>query len=303
MPELPEVETMRRIVERELVGRGVETVDLRLAKLIRTSPLPNLDLLIDQRVVEADRRAKVLIVGFSGDLSLLAHFKLSGQLAVEAADGRRSVAGHPVPDPVGTYPHKATHVIVEFRGGVRLYLSDVRQFGWLRLMPTADVPAALERFRFGPEAVGPEAITTDHLANRLARRRIPIKLALLDQGVVAGLGNIYVDEALHDARLHPETPAHQLGLVDVGRLRASIVWALEQGLTQGGAKIVHNRAYPIDGFPRVHARVGDRCETCGTTIVKTRVGARGTYLCPVCQPVMTSPAAVPSFTDESPILA
>ena len=281
---------MRRIVERALVGSEVAAIDLRLPKLLRTSPLPSLDPLIGRCVVAARRRAKVLVVDFSRDLSLMAHFKLSGQLAVEAADGRRRVAGHPVPDPAGAYPHKATHVIIDFLDGARLYLSDVRQFGWLRLMPSAEVEAALARFRFGPEGVGPQAIAAKELAARLARRRIPLKAALLEQSVVAGLGNIYVDEALHDARLHPSIAANTLGDDEVERLRASIAWALEQGMAQGGAKIVRNRAYPIAGFPRVHARAGDACERCAAPIVKTRVGDRATYLCPVCQPAPPAPA-------------
>ena len=283
MPELPEVETMRRIVERELVGRTAETFDLRLPKLLRGSPLSSLEVLVGRRLLAARRRAKVLVVDWEGGLSWLAHFKLAGPLAVEHADGVRRVAGHPVPDPAGPYPHKATHLIVLFAGGTRLYHSDVRQFGWLRLMASGEVDEALAAFGFGPEGVGPAAITAPQLAARLARRRIPVKLALLDQGVVAGLGNIYVDEALHRARLHPTRPANGLADEELVRLHEAIGWSLERGTEQGGAKIVHHRAYPRDGFPQVHARAGEACPSCGTPIVKIRVGARGTYLCPLCQ--------------------
>jgi formamidopyrimidine-DNA glycosylase len=294
VPELPEVETIRRIVERELAGRTLESVDLRLPKLVRASPLPDLAALLGQRVLAARRRAKVLIVDWSADLSLLAHFKLAGQLAVQHADGTRHVAGHPVPDPAGPYPHKTTHLILGFSGGTVAYLSDVRQFGWLRLLPTADVPHTIAAFNFGPEAVGPDLIPLPALAARLARRSIPLKLALLDQKVLAGLGNIYVDEALHRAKLHPTRPANSLDPDELARLHAAIPWSLERGIEQGGAKIVHNRAYPRDGFPQVHARAGEPCPTCATPILKTRVGARGTYLCPVCQPsaVNTEPSAV-----------
>jgi len=283
VPELPEVETMRRIVARELGGRRLAAVDLRLPKLLRDSPLPSLDPLVGRRLLGARRRAKVLVVDWEGDLSWLAHFKLAGQLAVEHPDGGRLVAGHPVPDPAGPYPHKATHLVLRFQDGTLLYHSDVRQFGWLRLMPTEAVEAALAAFAFGPEGVGPEAIAPEDLAARLARRRIPIKPALLDQGIVAGLGNIYVDEALHRARLHPTRPANRLDAAELERLHEAIGWALERGTEQGGAKIVHNRAYPRDGFPQVHARGGEPCPTCATPIVKIRVGGRGTYLCPSCQ--------------------
>ena len=285
MPELPEVETIRRIVERELVGRVLEAAELRLPKLMRSSPMPDLEVLVGRHILAARRRAKVLVVDWSSDLSLMAHFKLTGQLAIEHAHGGRHVAGHPVPDPSGPYPHKATHLIARFSDGATMYLSDVRQFGWLRLLPTADVEAALAVFAFGPEGAGAEPISAAVLGERLSRRRIPIKLALLDQSVVAGLGNIYVDEALHKARVHPNRPANALDAVELARLAAAIPWSLERGLEQGGAKIVRQKAYPRDGFPQVHAREGEPCQTCGTAIVKTRVGSRGTYLCPTCQPL------------------
>lgn len=284
VPELPEVETIRRIVERELVGRTLSSVEVRVPKLLRGSPMTSLDPLVGRRLTGARRRAKVLVIDWSGSLSLLVHFKLAGQLAVMRADGVRSIAGHPVPDPLGPYPHKVTHVTMTFDNDVVTYISDVRQFGWLRLMPSADVEGALAAFKFGPEAVGPEGISRKELAERLARRGVAIKVALLDQGVLAGLGNIYVDEALHFARLHPSRPANQLTGDELDRLHDAIPWALERGIEQGGAKIVHHRAYPVDGFPDVHARQGEPCSTCGTPIVKTRVGDRGTYWCPTCQP-------------------
>ena len=283
MPELPEVETIRRNIEAALIGRAVDSVTLTLPKLLRDSPLPDLSVLRGRRVAGARRRAKVLVVDFEGDLSLMAHLKLAGQVAILAGDGRRLVAGHPVPDPNGTYPHKTTHLTVTFDDGTLLYLSDVRQFGWLRLMPTPEVEPTLEAFRFGPEGAG-KGIRADELGRRLARRRIPVKQALLDQAVLAGLGNIYVDEALHRAGIHPTQPANTLKPEDVDRLTTAIPWALSRGLDQGGAKIVNNRAYPRDGFPEVHGRAGESCPACGATVVKIRVGGRGTYLCPTCQP-------------------
>lgn len=283
MPELPEVETMRRIVERELTGRRLERIDLTLPKLLRDSPLPSLDPLVGQEVAGARRRAKVLVTDWTGGLSTMSHFMLAGQLAVERPGGVRSVAGHPVPNPAGAYPHKATHLVMGFDDGTTLWHSDIRQFGWLRLMPTEDVDQAIAAFGFGPEGVGPQRIALDELAARMARRRIPVKQALLDQEVVAGLGNIYVDEALHRARIHPARPANAVSPAELARLHEAIAWALERGIEQGGAKIVHQRAYPQDGFPAIHAREGEPCTTCGGPVVKTRVGGRGTYFCPVCQ--------------------
>ena len=285
MPELPEVETMRRIVERELTGRTLAAVEVRLPKLLRDSPLPTLDPLVGRQVIGARRRAKVLVVDWSGDLTLLAHMKLAGQIAVLRPDGQRHVAGHPVPDPTGPYPHKSTHAIFTFDDGTLLYYSDIRQFGWMRLMPSAGVADALDGFGFGPEAVGPDRISAPDLRARLGRRRVPVKVALLDQTVLAGLGNIYVDEALFRARVHPGQPANTLSDDAFAALYEAIPWALEEGIAQGGAKIVHNRAHPVNEFPAVHGREGEPCFRCGTPIVKIRVGGRGTYFCPTCQPL------------------
>jgi formamidopyrimidine-DNA glycosylase len=287
MPELPEVETIRRIVERELVGRTLTELELTLPKLVRDSPLPDLELLVGRTLLGADRRAKVLITHWSDGLSVLTHFKLAGQLAVLRPDGTRVVAGHPVPDPDGPFPHKATHLTLRF-GETIVYYSDIRQFGWWRLLPTDDVPAALGAFRFGPEGTGSNDFARDDLAARLQRRRIAVKQALLDQRVVAGLGNIYVDEALHRARIHPRQPANSLSPDEVDRLHAAIGWALDRGIEQGGAAIRRGRAFPRDGFPAVHARRDEPCTTCGAAIVKVTLGGRGTYYCPVCQPELAA---------------
>ena len=284
MPELPEVETIRRILEREVVGLTLSGVDLTLPKLLRESPIPDLGLLVDRTLLSADRRAKVLVTHWTGDLSVLTHFKLAGQLAVVKPDGRRLVAGHPVPDPEGVLPHKSTHLTLAFADRTTVYYSDLRQFGWWRIMPSADVAAALAAFAFGPEGTGGSGFDVDSLSERLGRRRIPVKSALLDQRVVAGLGNIYVDEALHRARLHPERPANNFSSCEIGALHEAIGWSLERGIEQGGADIRRNRAYPRNGFPAVHAREGEPCGRCGAAIVKVHLGGRGTYYCPECQP-------------------
>jgi formamidopyrimidine-DNA glycosylase len=239
----------------------------------------------------------VLTILFSNDLSLVVHFKLAGQFAVLRPDGERAYAGHPVPAPKGDYPHKTTHLTLRFDDGTVAYYSDVRQFGWMRLMPSEDVAAVIEQFGFGPEGTLADPIDTAALAARLARRTVPIKASLLDQGLIAGLGNIYVDEALFAARVHPARPSDSIDAAEIAALAETIPWALDRGIEQGGAKIIHSKAYPIDGFPQVHARQGEPCVVCGTAIVKTRVGGRGTYYCPTCQPDppgwVRPPATVP----------
>jgi formamidopyrimidine-DNA glycosylase len=298
MPELPEVETCRRIVERELSGLTIAQATLRLPKLMRFSPVQDLDVVVGRQLLGARRTAKVLTVDLSDQLSLVMHLKLSGQIAVHRPGGARYTAGHPVPDPAGDYPHKTTHLEFGFDDGSILYFSDLRQFGWMRLVPTTEVEALIGSFEFGPDAVDDASFTPVMLASQLSRRGVPVKTVLLDQKVVGGIGNIYVDEALHRAGIHPALPSNALTAVEIDRVFGAIGWAMERGLEQGGAKIVHGKAYPVDGFPAVHARAAEPCFACATPIVKIRVGQRGTYLCPVCQPTTIDSAA--SREAESP---
>jgi len=283
VPELPEVETVRRNSELALVGKRLVSIENRLPKLLRDSPIPDLSVLDGKVLLAVDRRAKVLTFRFEDDLALMLHLKLAGQWAIMLPGGDRLVAGHPIPDPVGPYPHKTTHITFTFEDGTIAYLSDVRQFGWVRVMPAEDVAAAIDAFGFGPEGTG--ELDAAALGAVFRRRGIPIKTLLLDQSVVAGLGNIYVDEVLYRAQVHPARAANAL---KPGQRRAiiyAIAPVLAEGIRQGGAKIIHNRARPVDGFPAVHGREGELCARCGTVIQKTRVGGRGTYFCPTCQVV------------------
>ena len=290
MPELPEVETVRRSVETYLSGKTVESVDVRLPKLLRDSPIPDASVLAGATVLGARRRAKVLAIDFSNELSLMIHLKLAGQWAIFLPDGSRIIAGHPVPAPDGPYPHKSTHADIHFTDGTLVHYSDIRQFGWWRILPTDDVQAAFDAFGFGPEGVG-APLDTAALSAKMATRGIPVKTLLLDQSFIAGLGNIYVDEVLHKARVNPAAPAKMVSAQKRKAIFEAIPWALEEGIKQGGAKIVNSVAYPIDNFPAVHGREGEQCFTCGTTILKTRVGQRGTYYCPKCQRMPRQPAS------------
>lgn len=282
MPELPEVETIRRYLERTVLEKTITDVVMRLPKLLLHSPLPDLSLLVGSHFTSSRRRAKLLILDSSNELSLLVHFKLSGQLAIIAPDGTRLVAGHPVPDPAGGFPHTVTHVEFSFDDGTVAYYSDVRQFGWMRLMHSSDIDAAIAAFRFGSEGFG-LPLDVKALGTVIRARRIPIKVLLLDQTFIAGLGNIYVDEALFTARIHPARVASSLSGPERTRLIEAVPVALGNGIKQGGAKIIHQRAFPIGNFPAVHGREGEPCVICGTSIEKSRVGGRGTYFCPRCQ--------------------
>jgi formamidopyrimidine-DNA glycosylase len=284
VPELPEVETIRRHLAEVLPGRTVTGVELRLPKLLKADPGRSLGDSIGQPVLGVDRRAKLLLLDFGGEQALIAHLKLTGQIVHQSAAGERRCGGHPVPAFDAPMPHKSTHLIVTFDDGGTLFLTDIRQFGVLRLVGAERVPALLAAEGFGPDALDP-ALTPARLSERLrARPNARLKPVLLDQTVIAGLGNIYVDEALYSARLHPLRTPGSLTPDETARLLAGIRDALEHGLSQGGFTILNGRARPLDGYPRVHGLAGAPCPACGTPIVKTVVGGRGTYLCPACQP-------------------
>ena len=289
VPELPEVETARRHSETALVGLTLVSAVTTLPKLLRDSPIPDLAVLEGRRLESVGRRSKILVFNFEGGLTMLAHLKLAGQWAIFRPDGQRLTAGHPVPAFAGPYPHKTTHVTFTWSDGSIAYFSDVRQFGWLRIMPTDDVTAALAVFSLGPEAAGP--LDRPALSARMRTRRIPIKALLLDQGFIAGLGNIYVDEVLFRALVHPARVSASLTAAQRNAILDAVNPVIAEGIRQGGAKIIHQVAIPDRDFPAVHGREGKPCFSCGTTILKTRVAGRGTYVCPSCQKPPRVPAS------------
>ncbi len=270
------------MVETHLTGRTVTGVEVSLPKLLRQSEITDPAVLIGRAITGARRRGTVLDIGFSGDLDVLIHFKLAGQLAIDLPDGTRYVAGHPVPKFDGELPHKSTHAKITFDDGRIAWYSDIRQFGWLNILPSDDVPAVLEALAIGPEATEP--VDVSRLAGLFARRSVPVKAVLLDQGVLAGLGNIYVDEVLFASGIHPATSAKTLDVGEIETIAGHIPTVLAEGIRQGGATIIHGKAVPDNQFPAVHGREGEGCFRCGTVIVKTRVAGRGTYYCPTCQP-------------------
>jgi formamidopyrimidine-DNA glycosylase len=268
MPELPEVETVRRSLAGVLAGRRIaETTRISWERTI-AEPAPELfrELLRDRLITGVDRRAKYLIIRLDRGESLVVHLRMTGRLTIEddAAE----------PD-----PH--THVVLRLDGGGQLFFRDTRKFGRIWLLDAEGLRVLQQHL--GPEPLD-EALTAEEWRTLLRRRKGRLKPLLLDQKLIAGLGNIYVDEALHRANIHPTLPANAVRGADLVRLHEAIGWALERGIEQGGAKIVHQKAYPRDGFPAAHGREGEPCLACGGDIAKTRVGGRGTYLCPTCQP-------------------
>jgi formamidopyrimidine-DNA glycosylase len=285
MPELPEVESLRRDLEATLVGRGFASIDVRLAKQVITPAGLTVDHLIGRRIERIWRRAKFLIFDLSDGLALVFHLRLAGQLVHRDAEGRTlAEGGHPVPAFGAPLPHRSTHVIFHFDDGSVLYLTDIRQFGRVWILPQSGVQPLLDQAKLGPEPLDPE-FTLDAFRERIARRqKMPLKPILLDQTVVGGIGNIYADEIIFESRLSPATRVGDLDDVALARLHAAIQTVLGFAVREGVAEILNGKASPDRDFPRVHGRKGQPCPSCGTPIVKVQFAGRGTYTCPSCQP-------------------
>lgn len=283
MPELPEVETLRRALSRTLVGRTITGVEVRLPKVFQPAPGLGTRDVVGARVEAARRRGKYLVLDLSDGLSLVFHLRLAGQLVLMRDGEVIAAGGHPVPEFGSPLPHKATHLIFDLDDGSHLYFTDIRRFGFCLLMPTAEVASYLAEQGLGPEALSPE-LTLEGFREVLRQRRAArLKPLLLDQRAIAGLGNIYADEALWLARLHPLRTAGSLTPEEQARLYRAIREVLEHALTHGLARVVGGRATPGAGFPRVHGREGEPCPVCGGPIERIRVDGRSTYFCPRCQ--------------------
>lgn len=279
MPELPEVETVRRGLAPHLVGRRIVRVDQRRPDLRWPMPPDLVQVLTGAQVTGLRRRSKYILADLDRDAALLLHLGMSGRVRIEGEG-----LGQFHHDPAVLPRHD--HLVLTTEDGTTITLNDARRFGAVDLVRSQDHPllAAL-----GPEPLD-EDFTPARLAAALAGRRTPIKAALLDQRIVAGLGNIYVCEALFRAGIHPTRPAGRIGPDRVARLHAAIREVLWQAIEAGGSSLRDHRqtsgelGYFQHSF-RVYGREGQPClrEGCGGTLKRIVQGGRSTWYCPACQ--------------------
>lgn len=289
MPELPEVETVKRGLEKLLVGHRVTNVSFDWAKSFPNARADVNKFLIGAKITDVRRRAKVLMIDLDTQYSLVIHLKMTGQLVYRGKDNFG--AGHPNDSLIGELPDKYTRVILSLNNKASLFFNDQRKFGWMRLLPTIQVPE-LDFFK----KVGPEPLSADFtpivLFDRMQRRKnSSIKAVLLDQTVLAGVGNIYADEALWGAKIHPSTLVKDLDKKRVEKLFKELQYVLSLAIEKGGSTDKNyvnaegKRGSYMD-FARVFRREKLICLRCGTIIIKTRVAGRGTHICPKCQVIM-----------------
>jgi len=282
MPELPEVETVRRGLEPVMVGRVIERAEVNRPDLRWPLPVGMADRLTGARVEGLRRRSKYILADLSTGETLLIHLGMSGRMLISG-------------DPVGTIlhdhpaPQKHDHVVLHLEGGARVTFNDARRFGAMDLMPTETAETHALLVRLGPEPLGNQ-FDEAYLVAAFAGRNTPVKAALLDQNLVAGLGNIYVSETLYRARLSPLQKAGQIATPRVRNLVPVIREVLAEAIKAGGSSLRDYRqaggelGYFQHRF-QVYNRAGDPCLTpgCGGTIARVVQSGRSSFYCPACQ--------------------
>jgi formamidopyrimidine-DNA glycosylase len=272
MPELPEVETIRRQLEPELRDRTIERLEVLDPRWSRPVAPQTLEAAVSGRPISRlGRRGKYLLLGLDRDETLVMHLRMTGNLRL-AGSGEASA------------PYLRARFILD--DGRELWFTDARRFGEAFLVDEAGLAARLDE-RLGIEPLSPE-FTAEALGEIAAGRTAPLKSFLIDQRRIAGVGNIYADEALFRARLHPLSPAGSMRAEHHAALRSGVVEALRAGIDGGGASIDDYRdARGGRGTMQeeflVHTRVGEPCPRCGGEIRRIVVGGRSTYYCPSCQ--------------------
>jgi formamidopyrimidine-DNA glycosylase len=287
VPELPEVETIRRQLEPELLGRRIEGATVHDERWTRPEPTALVEAgLAGRRIESVERRGKYLILRLDDGSALLMHLRMTGNLLL--AEGTEPPSGRLGAQRLyeASTDHAYLRAELALDDGRRLLFTDPRRFGHAALLPADEIDPYLDS-RLGVEPLSDDL--TAELIGRVAEGRLaPLKSFLLDQRGIAGIGNIYADEALHRAELHPLSPAGSMRPEHWEALREGIVGALEAGLVNGGASIDDYRdsrgekGSMQDEF-LVHTREGEECPRCGGRINRIVVGGRSTYFCPECQ--------------------
>ena len=289
MPELPEVETIKRGLSKLIVGKTIDKTETDNPKSFPNSAQDVERFVIGAQITKVERRAKVLLIELNTGYSLVTHLKMTGQLVFVSEDEHFG-AGHPTPSLLGDLPDKSTRLTLFFSDGSRLFFNDQRKFGWMKLHPTSAISELPFFEKVGPEPLD-EMFTWQLLKQRLMKRqKTPVKPALMDQSVIAGVGNIYADESLWGARIHPARLVADLTDQEYRRLYKSLVAILSLSIEKGGST---DRNY-VDAqgnkgsylqFARAFRREGLPCPRCHKAIVKTRLAGRGTHFCPHCQKI------------------
>ena len=288
MPELPEIETVVRGLNRLILKKKIAQVKHDWPK-----SFPNLekdvnDFMIGAEISKVQRRGKAIIIKLNNGWALVTHLRMTGQMVYRGEENWG--AGHPNDDFLNDLPNKSTRVEIDFEDQTKLFFNDQRKFGYMKLLPEPEIEELSFFQKLGPEPLE-DNFTVEIFKERLLKKKNSlIKPTILDQSVIAGVGNIYADEALWRAKIHPETRIKDFSNIDFKNLHESIRFVMNKSIEKGGST---DRNYVnADGsrgnyleYAAVYHKNGQPCKRCGTEISKIRVGGRGTHFCENCQKI------------------
>lgn len=280
MPELPEVETIKRGLSKFILKKKLVKVEV----LCEKSFVGDKAVVAGKKVMELRRFGKALVIDFEGEKSVMIHLRMTGQLIWQGKE--RYAAGHPSENFVAELPNKQTRVVFEFEDG-KLFFNDQRKFGFCKVMDSSEV----EKDEFIKKlAKEPWAMNAEELAEQFKRHKNSVvKAVLLDQSIICGLGNIYADETLFFAGVHPERRAGTISEAEVKKILEGAKKVMQESIDSGGStmatyvKADGTRGDYLEKFAQVFRKEGTPCPKCGTMIRKIRVAGRGTHICPECQ--------------------
>lgn len=284
MPELPEVETIKRGLNARIIGLVIVNLEIYTPKSFSANGKD----LIDKEVIGVERRAKTIRIKLSSNLNVLIHLKMTGQL-IYINSGGRLAGGHPSHDWHAELPNNHTRLAIYFNDGSKLFFNDMRKFGWARVLTDDEI---LKEFaKYGPEPDSAD-FTVNYLMDQARRKPSrTIKQFLMDQSIIAGVGNIYADESLFMAKISPFTRASALKQKDWETISKSLKTTLEKGIKYGGT--TDSDYVNVDGnkggmqdYLAVYNRAGLPCLVCGSELAKAKIGDRGTHYCLKCQRII-----------------
>ena len=276
MPELPEVETIKRQLAKTIVGKKVKNVKINLAKMVNLPVAKFKKTVVGAKIEEIKRRAKILIFDLDNNWSVLIHLKLTGQLIFH--DDKTE----------GDPPTKHTHIIYYFTDGTKLYHNDLRQFGWERLIQTIALSEYWQKEKLGPEPLDKDFNLAEFTQILKSRPQAVIKPLLMDQKAIAGIGNIYSDESLFVAKILPTRKASTLKPKEIDKLFQAIKQILIKAITRHGTSVqdyVDSHGQKGNFAPKlfVYNRHGQPCKKCRTKITRLKLRGRSAHYCPQCQ--------------------
>jgi len=279
MPELPEVETIRKGIIQKLKNKKIKDVEIRVPKLFIGNPRD----IIGAKIIDAKRVAKILEIVLDNGFSILIHLKMTGQL-IYKDDKSKAVGGHTQKIYDADPPHAYTHIIYTFSDGSHLYFNDFRKFGWHKVVKSKEVIKSLGPDKFGPEP-GTKVFSVEYLKNIFSKTAKPIKLVLMDQQKIGGIGNIYANDGLYIAGILPTRSAKSLSDQEISRLKEAIEKVIKLGLEYGGSS--ENTYVNIEGKKGRYMEIAmvyqQKQDPKGHEIKKIQLGGRGTFSCPICQ--------------------